>query len=86
MSRKTVPSQISKHLDGSKEEKEEQFNSSNSRHVRRAIVEYLEEIEDARLTDMLSRKHYTAGSWPEQQADTIGYIRALRELKAIIGE
>lgn len=86
MTRKAVPSQISKHLGGEKSEREEQYYSSNSRHLRRAICKYIEEVEEARVTDMLSRKHYTAGSWPEMQADSIGYLRALREIKSIIGE
>lgn len=86
MTRKPVPSQISKHLGGEKGDKEEQFHSSNSKHLRKAICKYIEEVEEARMTDMLSRKHYTAGSWPEMQADSIGYLRALREIKAIIGE
>lgn len=62
-----------------KSEMKEMF--ARSKRLREQMIKVLDDKIDAHLTSMLSKDQYN-GDWAYCQANSLGYIRGLKELKS----
>lgn len=75
-------------LKGKNQQQKEQFRADwvASRPVREHLGDILESRIKETSRKRLSRAKYFMPSWKEYQADCIGYIRALEELKQLLSD
>lgn len=68
--------------DDVKEDIVEAYNKSKL--LRRRLTEVIQEKMDTEIVARTKREDYESPSWPYKQADSSGYLRALREIISII--
>ena len=68
--------------DGDKEAFKQNF--ANSYMTRKILIEYLEAKAKECRTAAMSKSAYDKPAWAQLQADSIGYQRALEDIKKII--
>lgn len=65
-------------------EVEDYFNCKATQHIRRLLVEVLEQQLEIEEVNSTKRCKYEMAGWSEYQADSIGYKRGLREVIKLI--
>ena len=53
--------------------------------LRDRLIDYMDEKIQAHMTVMMSKDSYN-NEWAYKQADSIGYMRALKELKSLLND
>lgn len=64
--------------------KEVKMNFTSSAVIRRRIREIIADKEASAYKSSMASKAYESPNWGLKQADTVGYIRALREVASLL--
>lgn len=71
---------------GSKNPKEIALHFKEAHILRERLVVMLEEKIDSEIRERLNKSSYTSPSWALRQADSLGYMRALKEAISLLIE
>ncbi len=64
--------------------KEIRMNFISSSVIRRRIVDLIRKMEESAYASSVAKVGYDNPNWTYKQADTVGYIRALRDVSGLL--
>lgn len=82
--RSSIPFEWVNNLTSQEEVSEFEAEFYQARKVLKRLIEILDKKQNAIQTNMIKRSNYTERSWSEKQADYIGSLKMIDEIKSLL--